>query len=61
MCFVAVVINISVSKILFKMNWFHVDGIYFSIYRKGSTSTICKKCAQNVKSYGKVRGICGSL
>jgi len=23
------------------------------LYRKGNTSTICKKCEQNVKSYGK--------
>lgn len=27
---------------------------YFNyFYRKGNTSTICKKCEQNVKSYGK--------
>lgn len=25
----------------------------FYLYRKGNTSTICKKCEQNVKSYGK--------
>lgn len=25
----------------------------FVFYRKGNTSTICKKCEQNVKSYGK--------
>jgi hypothetical protein len=32
--------------------------IMFTFDRKGNTNSICKKCAYNVKAYGKVSECC---